>query len=473
MTGHTIPPDSVPRPALDRARSKLALVIESSRTEGRTRLPTLGALAEAAGVSRMTMWVAVREARETGSITASRGCPIRLVSAVGAAPPQAPAQGLPWERVAGSLRREILSGTPMPGQPMPSLKDLMRTHGVSYRTVRRAVETLVQEGLLQSYGRHVRVVDAPPARRARSEVVLIAFGSNGQIPLVTPRTHEHLRVLEHECSRMNVRLRIVTADQIFDVPTGRERLLAQLRRSRPLGLVLWRTVYMQQPFRELAALASQSGLPYTVLDESGDAESLLPPRRALLCRVFSMGTSTMAGRDLGRFLARHGHRRIAFVSRTSELDNFRQARFTGLRTALDDAGVPNGVELVALQDTPPDDTPISPHAVAGAVDRILADAATTALVGESDPVALLCLRHLQQRGIDVPGRISVAGFDDGMEAMLQRMTSYNFGGDDTTRAMLAFLLKPQRHMKSSRTPLAVELPGRVVERESTGPARHR
>jgi DNA-binding LacI/PurR family transcriptional regulator len=420
----------------------------------------------------MTMWQAVREARAQGVVTASRGRPISLAAAADASlalPPSPPAR--PWERVAASLRRDILAGSPMPGEPMTSAKDVMRTHGVCHHTVRRAIMSLVHEGLLQPHGRWTRVTDAPPSRRARSDVVLIAFGADGRIPLVTPRTHEHVRILEQKCSRMNVRLCIVTADQIFAVPNGKRALLAELRTVRPLGVILWREVYMVQPFRDLADLVASTGLPFVVLDESGDAHELLPRRKALPCRVFAMGVSPLAGRDIGYFLARHGHRHIAYVASSASLLTFSAARLQGLRRATAEAGFPEAVRLFVADGSDAMGSPPRYPGASAVVDRVLTHQEISALVAENDPLALECLACLQKRGIGVPGRLSVVGFDDGMAAMLQRMTSYNFGGDNVTAAMLAFLLDPGRYRRGRGSQVPVELPGRVVERQSTGPAR--
>ncbi len=45
--------------------------------------------------------------------------------------------------------RELLIGMVVPGQAIPSERDLMATHGVSRATVRKAIDGLVSDGLLQ------------------------------------------------------------------------------------------------------------------------------------------------------------------------------------------------------------------------------------------------------------------------------------------------------------------------------------
>ncbi len=512
------PPSPQARPAQTRARSIIAKAVEHARTHGSSRLPSLVTLAEAASVSRMTMWHAVHEARRAGIVTASRGQPIALVGAADSRVERiADSPSVPWERVAASIARDVLSGVPLPGATMPSHKELMLSHGVCHATIRKALGSLVCTGLLERKGRRLRVTDAPPTRRSRSDLVLISYGAQGQIPFITPRIHEHLRHLEQECSRLNIRLHIITADQIFDVPDGFQKLRKRLVAMQPLGIVLWRIVFMPDAFRILARQVADSSLPFVVLDEAGDVERLLPRRKAMQCRIYSLGTSSVSGLDVGRFLARHGHRKIAFLASQEPVIGFAQRRLDGLRQAFRESGCPDGVKAFAIDASGqtaravlrrlrmllneeafssslrtgviPDASVLEEiadiigmlrdpgasiarqNALPATLDSVLACEGITAIVAENDPVALDCLNYLKKSGVPVPQRVSVVGFDDGMTGMLKRMTSYNFGTDDMTRAMLSFLLDPKRSLRDDNAFVKVEFPGRIVERQSSGAAR--
>jgi DNA-binding LacI/PurR family transcriptional regulator/biotin operon repressor len=509
---------AVIRPACIVARKLLDETIARHLQMGDLRLPALEALASAAGVSRMTMWRVLGELRNQGRIQSGRGRGIALVAtSQPTVKAQTPVRAhLPWERVTSALRQELLQGTLHPGGVLPPVKELTRVHGVCHQTVRKALALLAEEGMLQPFGRRMRAVEAPSLLRARSDVFLIAFGQAGQPRLSTPRSQEHVRALEQECSRLGVRLRIVTQDMILDRRQGREALLDQFRETRPLGVVLWRIVLTGEAFRRTADLVAASGLPCAVLDETGDAADLLPKHRALPWRVFSMAVSTTAGRDVGRYLVRLGHQRVAFVSAATGSTHFAALRLAGLRQAFAEAGLapqtitaftipqPQGLAQLAamnrhmqatldlfadavaqggprrhvfidaaeqlIEQLRRPDAEATGHArAADALASLLKQEEPTAWVGENDPLALDCLNFLQERGVDVPGRLSMVGFDDGMTSMMRGMTSYNFGGDNVTRAMLAFLLRPERRPRAGTPPQVVELPGRVVERRTTGP----
>jgi LacI family transcriptional regulator len=100
-------------------------------------------------------------------------------------------------------------------------------------------------------------------------------------------------------------------------------------------------------------------------------------------------------------LAALGHRRIAYIAgpRTSWVNRERQR---GLRAAAGAAGI----ELVEIGNVAP-----TLDGGAAAADPLIATAATAA-VAYNDLVALGVLSRLRIRGVDVPARISLVGFDD-------------------------------------------------------------
>ena len=71
-----------------------------------------------------------------------------------------------WRQIANLLRRDILTGTYPPGQPLPSEEVLAGQFGVSRPTVRQGVALLRDEGLVtirRPYGTVVRDPHARPA----------------------------------------------------------------------------------------------------------------------------------------------------------------------------------------------------------------------------------------------------------------------------------------------------------------------
>ncbi len=54
----------------------------------------------------------------------------------------------PYRQLANLLRADIKSGRYPPGRPIPSVRALMRDTGLGGMTVQRAIQVLVDEGLV-------------------------------------------------------------------------------------------------------------------------------------------------------------------------------------------------------------------------------------------------------------------------------------------------------------------------------------
>ncbi|MEO3798570.1 LacI family DNA-binding transcriptional regulator [Nonomuraea sp. B1E8] len=100
-----------------------------------------------------------------------------------------------------------------------------------------------------------------------------------------------------------------------------------------------------------------------------------------------------------------GHRRIAFIAGRSSLASA-VAREEGYRRALADAGIPVDPELVARGDFTPESAAPLARALLDRVDR------PTAIFAANDGMALKTLEVARDLGLDVPGDLSVAGFDN-------------------------------------------------------------
>lgn len=100
-----------------------------------------------------------------------------------------------------------------------------------------------------------------------------------------------------------------------------------------------------------------------------------------------------------------GHRRIAFLAGPMSLYVSRQ-RLEGYRRGLADAGIPFDERLVVS-------TGFNREGGAVGVDELLAaEESFTAVLAANDLLALGALQRLAELGTDVPGEVSVAGFDD-------------------------------------------------------------
>jgi DNA-binding LacI/PurR family transcriptional regulator len=157
--------------------------------------------------------------------------------------------------------------------------------------------------------------------------------------------------------------------------------------------------------------ARERGLPMVTVDA---------PR---LSGVPFVGIDDRGGmRSVGEHLVGLGHRRFGILVPTLVLDGREGAvgperlaraayevdrnRIAGLRDALDDAGI--AWDTVLIQERAQ-----RQEAGAAGADALLdADPSPTAIVATTDELALGALRGAQARGLDVPGDVSIAGFDD-------------------------------------------------------------
>ncbi len=505
-------------PALNKALHYLAARIQRARVARDPQLPPIRQLAAEAGVSYVSMWKAVRRLADDGRIVTNHRTGVRLPASV--APSRSPPRGVPgpprrrskWERIRTRIESDILSGRHPPGVTLPPLKELSRLYGTCYTTLRKALDRLVDEGWVTTVRRGYRVA-SNGTRGRRGTVVLLACGSSdGRPGLPTNRSQEHFRALESECARNGVTLRVVSCDALgntLHVPAD----IAPAFAGRPggdeiLGVLVW-TVGMSsgesvsRVMRRCVFLQK----PLAILDETGSVPVPLQSNPSV--RVFSLAASAHAGRRVGTFLLRLGHREVVFVSPVQAM-GWSRNRLDGLVSAFADAGLPGGVRaliapggyrprpqsaaelrieqlLARLPEPRRDDDAMFARAVRaaretmrGAIDaeivhgRLIAlldrnrqARSATAWVAVTDGFALDCIDYLRGKGIRVPEDISVVGFDDTHEAFRHGLTSYNFNGPAVMHAMVASVLAPDASYGRGGRTDPVEVDGFVTVRRTT------
>jgi DNA-binding LacI/PurR family transcriptional regulator len=95
----------------------------------------------------------------------------------------------------------------------------------------------------------------------------------------------------------------------------------------------------------------------------------------------------------------------------------------------------------------------------------------TAWICATDSTALSALRFLKQQSIEVPGKISVTGFDnEPFDAVEQRLTTFDFNAQGFVHGILNFIVRPPRHRGPYRH-APVEIEGIIIERGTTGKAK--
>jgi DNA-binding LacI/PurR family transcriptional regulator/DNA-binding transcriptional regulator YhcF (GntR family) len=496
---------------LEAARSVVASEIARTVQLGRSRLRGVRVLAAESGISHVTLLRALREEVTRGNLRSRPGSGMWLPSA-----PQGPvvnATGGPkWERIAATLRRDVLLGRYSVAEPFPAFKELTHTLGVSRPTLRRALAQLECEGLVAVGRSEIRVACSSPQPRRNAIIVCAASDDFGNVQLATARTIPLLQDLKSECNRAGVEMRLLPFERRFryrpNVDNAPAMLSAQGDSRDVLGGILLCANLPDRTVSETLAWFAERDRPVGVLDEGGELDPSFHRRAGV--HYLSMADSPLCGRIVARQLLAMGHRGVAFVSpyrgvRWSEnrawglRQSFEGARpeahlyeYTGERVA----GDPDPRSRTALLDRLEAVLSSRTHGLSltretrADVRRSMANVlilhlnrqrtriallpllrqalrgpAVTALVACNDTVGIAALAFLRRQGIAVPVELSVVGFDDSLESYEAKLTSYNFNTQAAARSLLNHVLR-RRLSRQTTGAMSTEIEGFVNVRAS-------
>jgi DNA-binding LacI/PurR family transcriptional regulator/DNA-binding transcriptional regulator YhcF (GntR family) len=99
---------------------------------------------------------------------------------------------------------------------------------------------------------------------------------------------------------------------------------------------------------------------------------------------------------------------------------------------------------------------------------LLTNQSATAWVAANDGIGKLALTFLREQKIKVPGSISVIGFDNSLEAMLENLTSIDYDIPGMLHQAMSFAAG--RPGAASKSPKIIEWPGILYQRQSSGKA---
>ena len=337
----------------------------------------------------------------------------------------------------------------------PTIRDVARRAGVSAATAsnvvngRRPVGEASRKAVNAAIGelgyRLNSLASALRGRRSRLIGILVPDVAN---PFFASLVHR----IEIEAARSDYELVLVTSGE--DANVERRRIEALVDR-RIDGL--------------LAVPAGDDSLGAL----RNDVPPLALPPAVLIDRGFGASGFDTVGADCAagahaatRHLIGLGHRDIAVLSHSTELANI-EARISGYRRALEEAGL-SGRERIC----------VGGHALEGlrgAIEQELHRAdRPTAIFALTNVSALAAIKAVRARGLDIPGDVSVVGFDDfdWMSALRPYLTTVAQPVEEF--AASAWRLLMQRIAgDAGAASRAIELPCLLKIRESTGPVRVR
>jgi DNA-binding GntR family transcriptional regulator len=519
-----------------RAEVFLRQEIAKAADGGTHRLPSIKAMAAKCGVASMTFAKALARMRQAGLLDVvdrpgiyvrglPKGSAIRFPAPLPTRMPLPEANRKPrWAEVKSDLLAGIISSRFTPGAVLPSAKELCRHYGSSHDTVKYALRALVNDGKIRSYKRGYQVSQTLPQFSNATLVILSPTDNLRMLSNFTPRSPETWRYFERRCFHSGIKVHLHVPGFMGEPPGSRKytrnSFLELQKREFVIGYAYFSMMFAQELTGHLLRQLGETGKPLVVIDEVGvtPQRDLLPEQLTNpLMRVFSIDGSDAAGKQVGDYLLSLGHRGAACFSLVDS-EQWCRIRADGLGRAFNEAGLTNRVRRMLLEDFTdthvihsridgaepyrtaladimrfekklgpssgsPLDTPFLNNSarpyfwsrflesqLRPSFDRALADRSTTAWVGISDIVALVALDYLGRRGVKVPQEISVIGFDDGIDAIASGLTSYNFNTPAIVDRALEHILTPPAHRAG---PAVVEIPGVIMSRRTTGPAKTR
>lgn len=366
------------------------------------------------------------------------------------------AEEAPRAPLAAERRAALLATLEREG--VVRVAELTAELGVTPVTVRRDIVQLESEGLLRRV--HGGAVPATPGTVPQGRAARPA--TTGSIGVMVPSLDYYwpgvVRGMELEARKHG--LRVVLRGSSYDAQDERPMLERLVRTENLSGLVVApRTVGPGSS--EVVEWLATSGIPHVLVER----EATLAPHREVL-------ESVVSDHALGAIMAVHhladlGHRRVGLVlSRQSPTSRKIAA---GWKAACTELGLSADEHFERL--APDTSRPEYPKVIEEVVRTALASG-TTALLVHSDPDAFAIVQHAQDRGVEVPGNLSVIAYDDEVAGMFSpALTAVRPPRESVGHEAVDLLVK--RIENPGRPVHRTYISPRLVVRDSTGPVPER
>lgn len=323
-------------------------------------------------------------------------------------------------QVEDRIKALIDSQRLLSGAKLPDEIKMAKGLGVSRVTLRRALATLADSGLLvREKGSGTFVSRVPDAYEDLNQPFYCTVEGNDpfvfpnldHVGIIVPFTYEAyatghygyimfeiINGLRDELAARKIALNVITLTKDASI----EDLCRKAAQARQLqGLIYHGSAdLMEEDFTVAASRHIGRGIPWLIL-----SKRFLPPnaKRSVVCCHDEPGGALMV-----EHLKKLGHQRIAciyFEDEMNKTDSRARGWFTGMRNA----GLPVDEKLIVkIKET-------GQKAGYAAMQKILAlprSQRPTAVCLMSDPWAIGALVALKERGLRVPGDMAVVGFDD-------------------------------------------------------------
>jgi GntR family transcriptional regulator, arabinose operon transcriptional repressor len=348
------------------------------------------------------------------------------------------------------------------GDRLPGENELAAIYGVSVITSKKALEELVKDGSIYRVKGSGSFVADPKQKKKPEHVNRIAMvlplGSN------TGGGMELFSSVEAVAKSQGYH---VSVENTHRNPQKERDILRGLLKDNVKGIIYYPS-FSSENFDLIKKLAMER-YPIVIIDKS----------------IRDIGIDTVlsdnyrGSKEMTRYLVGCGHRRIIFACE-SDIDvvSSIRERFLGYCDALSEAAIPLDVDLVMHPDAGHDQG-VERNGIARfcreVAEKVKEDASITAVQVASDSNAVELISQCAKKGIDVPGDVSIVGFDDLDIAsyITPPLTTVkqSFGAISRVAAELIFKRIANKDRKDEKVLIPVELVIRKSCRAIDGAAR--
>ena len=354
--------------------------------------------------------------------------------------------GSKYRTLLEALRKDVLDGKYNSGQAFPSIRALMRRHGLSKNTVQHAIDELTHQGLI--------------ARAQGRGTFVTRQGASRKLGVIVPR-HAYSEIFPRiigEFSRLAQRdgYSLFFGDITADRPEQRARAAKKLAKEFVAEGVAG---VMFQPIEYLSSAERLNSEVLDIFDRAGvavvlcDYDIVPAPRRSTYDLV---GINNVeAGARMADRLFRAGAKRITVLIRpNAPLSHQNRARGAQIAAKL---GADRSPKVRVLEAEPDNLSAIRRHLKAFRPDAFLCG---------NDAIAAHLRQTLEKLKVRVPEDVMLAGFDDVAIAslMLPPLTTVHIPCEGIAEAVFNRLLN---RIANPLLPAAeVHLDAALVERDS-------
>lgn len=332
------------------------------------------------------------------------------------------------------------------------LVDVAKRAGVSIATASRSLSG--SDGVSETVADHVRSVAAELGYVANVHARTLAGGASSSIGLVVheigdPYFSEIASGVLRVATAQGLTVQICHTGRDPDIELGQIRALVAHRVGQIIvaGSGFVDPAVQARSKAELLAFQRSGGRVTVIGRHQLPVDAVLPDNEA-------------GGRSVAEHILSLGHRRIAVVAGPRELTTVAD-RLAGVAAAL-------AAEDIGLDEIQVLECAFTRDGGKEAAERLLAGrSGVTAVIALNDAMAIGILSAFRAAGVEVPGRVSVAGFDDVAiaEDLSPSLTTVRLPMTEMGAMALELALRPPTsRLRRKRTG------HELIVRDSTGPA---